>query len=153
MAYPYIASLLPFLDSTRISSVYDYKFERTPNHLSDEQLESYRWSYDDIASKAIERLEERRIEQKDSDNAYKAELYQKLREEAEKGEDPLVAKFWSRAHEVPDWVDWDAIARGQDVGFWRHGWQGLAHLVFRLCIDMLDQLGSLSISAVCLEEW
>jgi hypothetical protein len=113
MAYPYIASWLPFLDSSRVCAVYDYKFERTAEHLSDEDLEKYRWSYDELAARAIDRLEGKK--QSEEAPMQKPNPYEQLQCEATLGEDSVITKFWNEAHSVPDWVDWDAIGRGQDV--------------------------------------
>jgi hypothetical protein len=115
MAYPYIASWLPFLDSSKIRTVYDYKFEKTPDHLSEEVLDKYRLSYDELAAKAIEQLEEKKQERNENSLTQKPNPYELLLREAALGENNIIAEFWDQAHSVPDWVDWNSIERGQNV--------------------------------------
>jgi hypothetical protein len=46
------------------------------------------------------------------------DLYTLLRDHA--SEDEKLGQFWNEANSIPGWVDWDQIARGQDV-FYRYG--------------------------------
>lgn len=112
---PHIKSWLPFLDSNKIQSVYDYKFERTPDHLTDEELDKYRWSYDESASKVVETLDEIKRTRPEMETTLPSGLYEKLHIEATSGKDKLISTFWHKIHELPEWVDWESIARGQDV--------------------------------------
>jgi len=52
------------------------------------------------------------------DSPPKRDLYILLRDNADK--DETLAKLWKEVNTVPEWVDWDQIARGQDV-FYRYG--------------------------------
>ena len=56
------------------------------------------------------------------------DLYAILRDNR-KG-DPLLEKFWDEVSTVPDWVDWDQIARGQDV-FYRYGGATITGLAYQ----------------------
>lgn len=56
------------------------------------------------------------------------DLYLILKEHAET--DPVLNKLWTQANTVPDWVDWDQIARGQDV-FYRYGAANLTGLTYQ----------------------
>lgn len=44
--------------------------------------------------------------------------------------DPKLDELWSQVQTVPDWVDWDQIARGQDV-FYRYGGPALTGLTYQ----------------------
>jgi hypothetical protein len=142
MLYPYLKSALPYLHSTNIHSVYDYKFEWTPDHLTDEQLDSYRYSFDKIASDALDSLDLIKSESGTGNTIQKSDLFEHLSDLAAKEENQIITRFWNEVHTVPDWVDWDAIARGQDVCFLlmrcshRHSSQS------RSCIDILGRHGS-----------
>lgn len=60
--------------------------------------------------------------------APKRDLYVVLRDNAQ--DDPILGRLWSEAHAVPSWVDWDQVARGQDV-FYRYGGPVLTGLAFQ----------------------
>jgi len=64
------------------------------------------------------------------------DLYAILKEHHEN--DPLLTKFWNEVTEVPSWVDWDQIARGQDV-FYRYGGANLTGLAYQ---SLLGGLGA-----------
>jgi hypothetical protein len=58
------------------------------------------------------------------------DLYELLRDNASEG--GALGELWDQVNNIPDWVDWDQIARGQDV-FYRYGGPALTavspHLV------------------------
>jgi hypothetical protein len=58
----------------------------------------------------------------------KRDVYNLLRDHAAK--DPVLAALWKEVNFVPDWVDWEQIARGQDV-FYRYGGPALTGLAFQ----------------------
>ena len=58
----------------------------------------------------------------------KRDLYTLLEEHHDS--DPKLAELWREVQTVPDWVDWDQIARGQDV-FYRYGGPALTGLTFQ----------------------
>lgn len=58
----------------------------------------------------------------------KRDLYKILEEK--KDEDELLGKFWGDLSTVPEWVDWEQIARGQDV-FYRYGGACLTGLAYQ----------------------
>ena len=60
--------------------------------------------------------------------AKKRDLYKLLRDHAHK--DPKLQELWTQVNTVPIWVDWDQIARGQDV-FYRYGGATLTGLAFQ----------------------
>lgn len=104
MAYPY-TPWLPFLDSSKVCAVYDYMFEKTADHLTEEELDKYRWSFDRLAAQAIDRLDEKKQEGHQDAPTPKPNPYDQLQHEAELGEDKVITKFWNEAHSVPGWVD------------------------------------------------
>lgn len=55
---------------------------------------------------------------KEPDFTPKRDLYALLKEHHE--EDESLGKLWTQINAIPDWVDWDQIARGQEV-FYRYG--------------------------------
>lgn len=55
-------------------------------------------------------------------------MYQLLRDNADA--DPKLKELWDQVNAVPEWVDWDQIARGQDV-FYRYGGACLTGLAYQ----------------------
>jgi hypothetical protein len=64
----------------------------------------------------------------------KRDLYAIVKEHAET--DETLGTLWHQLTTVPDWVDWDQIARGQDV-FYRYGGPCLTGLAFQSLIGGL----------------
>lgn len=117
-----------------------YTFQLTPEHLTPEQTYPMKFSYDKLGEAALNRLNEispppRSALPRNSskyaepplgrekgvdavDPPPKRDLYILLRDNAEK--DETLAKLWKEVNTVPEWVDWEQIARGQDV-FYRYG--------------------------------
>jgi len=58
----------------------------------------------------------------------KRDLYELLKDNHEKH--PKLQELWDQVNTIPDWVDWDQIARGQDV-FYRYGGATLTGLAFQ----------------------
>ena len=121
-----------------------YTFQLTPEHLTPERAHPMKFSYDVLGEQALDRLNEisppprsalprnsnKYAEAKagfgDSNEASKSDpnpkrdLYLLLRDHAHR--DETLGKLWQEVNTVPKWVDWDQIARGQDV-FYRYGGQ------------------------------
>ena len=75
----------------------------------------------------------------------KRDLYELLRDNAEK--DEVLGKLWKEVNTVPPWVDWEQIARGQDV-FYRYGGPNLTGLAFQSLLGgMVGRLTCLYIAA------
>jgi hypothetical protein len=133
-------------------SCWGYRFEWTDEHLNPEQLEHMKFSYDVLAEECLDRLnvisppqkgtlprndttrnalssvpgtEE---EKKEPLPAPKRDLYALLEEHHES--DPKLVELWRQVHTVPEWVDWEQVARGQDV-FYRYGGPALTGLTFQ----------------------
>ena len=136
-----------------------YTFQVTPDHLSAEEAQGLKASWDVLADEALSRLnrldtrtpeqsiskEEREIEAHSPienkapkvtpGTVHKRDLYQLLRSCAEN--DIVLASFWSKVNVVPEWVDWAQIARGQDC-FYRYGGPmltGEAQYSVDMCLD------------------
>jgi hypothetical protein len=94
-------------------TVCGYSFTWTESHLSKEELEPFRQQYDTLGAAALERIQAIRQESEKKS----ADVYEVLREH--RTSDPVLAKFWDEVQTVPDWVDWDQLARGQTF-FYRY---------------------------------
>ncbi|MCJ1476469.1 hypothetical protein MMC13_005135 [Lambiella insularis] len=128
-----------------------YTFQLTEDHLTPEKTYPMKHSYDILAEQALDRLNEisppprsalprnsgryAGLEPDRRKGAINAEptpnrrdLYVLLRDHAHT--DDTLGKLWSEVNTVPGWVDWDQIARGQDV-FYRYGGPALTGLAFQ----------------------
>ena len=132
-------------------TAYGYTFQLTEDHLTREEMEPMKYSYDLLGEQAWERLniispppnpalprnspsrhsstdgEKTAIASGESVEP-KRDLYQLLRDNADK--DEVLKTLWEEANTVPSWVDWDQLARGQDV-FYRYGGPILTGLAFQ----------------------
>lgn len=86
--------------------------------VTDETLTSLRYEYDVVASEALEKLYEiTRDELQASCPVPTSDLYEILRKHHE--EDPALQRLWEEVNNVPPWVDWAQIQRGQEF-FYRY---------------------------------
>lgn len=132
-------------------TAYGYTFQLTEDHLTREEMEPMKYSYDLLGEQAWERLniisappdsalprnsplrhsstsgEKTAITSVESSEP-KRDLYELLRDNADK--DEVLGKLWEEVNTVPPWVDWEQIARGQDV-FYRYGGPNLTGLAFQ----------------------
>lgn len=80
-----------------------------------------KYSYDELGAAALEKLQDISSQNdgaKDMRGAReRLDMYTVLRDNHEA--DPVLQKFWTELHTVPEWVDWDQIARGQKF-FYRY---------------------------------
>jgi hypothetical protein len=130
---------------------YGYTFQWTPDHFTPEQMQPLKYSYDVIAEQALNKLDEispppdnalprnqdrtaktEAGKEKEPDFIPKRDLYALLRDHHE--EDEVLDALWKQVNTVPDWVDWDQIARGQDV-FYRYGEVALTTVSILLKLD------------------
>ena len=133
-----------------------YTFQLTNEHLTPEQTHPLKYSYDILGEKALEKLDAlspssqsfvtRKLPQveempdekqltstEDSKEnklvmVAKRDLYVVLRDNAHA--DAVLDELWTEANAVPSWVDWDRVARGQDV-FYRYGGPALTGLAYQ----------------------
>ena len=140
------------LANTVIRSCWGYHFELTDDHLSEEQSEPLKHSYDVLGEECFERLEaispaarpgilprnssasvnaaqiQPSKENEKKISSPKRDLFQLLREH--KDNDPKLQQLWLEVTTIPDWVDWNQIERGQDV-FYRYGGASLVGLAYQ----------------------
>ncbi|KAK2797703.1 hypothetical protein FQN51_008281 [Onygenales sp. PD_10] len=121
--------------------VWGYSFQWTPDHLTDKQMEPMKHTYDKLADECLDILNEispppqkalprgqgTTEQSKDGKEAPKRDLYALLRDNADKYE--KLGEMWNEVNNVPDWVDWAQIERGQEV-FYRYGLPALNALGF-----------------------
>lgn len=100
---------------------WNYTFRWTDQHLSREEIDPLRYKYDELGAAALEKLQKisaQNIRGEDAQGARaRLDLYALLRDNHET--DQVLRKFWDELHTVPDWVDWEQIARGQEF-FYRY---------------------------------
>lgn len=161
MAWPY-----PFRANDRnIHECYGIKFRWTEYHLTSEQLQPMKYTYDVLGEQALEILngisppprsalprnsgKYSEPQQKDGgksdkppEASPKRDLYNILREHA--SNDKKLAELWEESNTVPPWVDWDQIGRGQDV-FYRYGGPSLTGLAFQ---SLLGGMGAFRVVEV-----
>ena len=120
---------------------WDYTFQWTSEHKSAEELHPMKYTYDKLADECLDKLNEispptngtlPRAQSKDGRPSAPRDLYAILRDNADK--DEKLGQLWHEVTNVPDWVDWDQISRGQDV-FYRYGLPAL-NAVWSLFVAM-----------------
>ena len=110
-------------------TAWGYTFQLTPNHLTPEQSHPLKHSYDNLGEQCLDRLNQ--LEPPTGagkEKKPKRDLYRALEEHHDN--DECLRKLWNQVNSVPDWVDWDQIARGQDV-FYRYGGAMLTGLAYQ----------------------
>ena len=128
-----------------------HTFELTSDHLTLEEVQPLKHSYDVLGEECLERLNEisppprsalprnnSQASQKPNNPAVEEgkaaekepqrDLYALLRDNASK--DPKLNELWTEVNTIPPWVDWDQIARGQDV-FYRYGGAAFTGLAYQ----------------------
>ena len=146
-------------ENTRFA--WGYTFQLTAEHLKPEQTYPLKYSYDTLGEETLDRLNHisppattalprnssRSPDKKgsvqngadDTAPAPKRDLFVLLRDNFEK--DEKLGELWKQVNTIPDWVDWDQIARGQEV-FYRYGGPSLTGLAFQ---SLLGGMVSLSL--------
>ena len=108
-----------------------YTFQWTPEHLTPEQMHPMKYSYDVLGEEALNSLErvspplsselprnQSRVKGEKGETKPKRDLYALLKEHHL--EDGRLEELWDEVNTIPEWVDWEQIARGQEV-FYRYG--------------------------------
>ncbi|KAK4115476.1 hypothetical protein N656DRAFT_787196 [Canariomyces notabilis] len=137
-------------NGTRVQA-WDYEFDWTPEHLTSEQLRPMIFSYDELATRCLDRLDDLsplHLRSKTQSKSKVAasndtapgkqhpDLYEVLRERAP--DDETLRQLWDQVTTVPDWVDWAQLERGQKV-FYRYAGPSIVGLTFQ---SLLGGLGS-----------
>lgn len=107
-------------------TAWDYTFQLTPEHMTYEQMHPLKFSYDVLAEECLNVLDNLpaapdsnpEITGETKGPAPKKDLYALLRDNVDYH--PKLKELWDQVNTIPDWVDWDQIARGQEV-FYRYG--------------------------------
>ncbi|KAF2199162.1 hypothetical protein GQ43DRAFT_457344 [Delitschia confertaspora ATCC 74209] len=129
-----------------------YQFEWTPDHLTVEQSEPLKHSYDVLGEECLDILNKisppengslprsnnqqkpnppvqgTEEEKKESLPLPKRDLYALLQEH--QATNPKLSQLWEQVNTIPEWVDWAQIERGQDV-FYRYGGPALTGLTYQ----------------------
>ncbi|THW50358.1 hypothetical protein D6D21_02014 [Aureobasidium pullulans] len=149
-------------DPPNTVSAWGYKFVLTDEHLTLDQMNPLKQRWDYLGEKALNRLNEispppPRSTKKPSEGKEpfpdeekqptpevkpKRDLYAIFRDNAEK--DEVLQELWQQVNTVPEWVDWEQIARGQDV-FYRYGGPVLTGLAYQ---SLLGGLGAARVTEV-----
>lgn len=91
---------------------WSHKFIWTDKHLDPDTMRDLRHDYDHLGAVTLERLLTIKKEQNE-----KGDLYELL--EQYRAGDDILSQFWHETHTVPEWVDWEQLARGQTF-FYRY---------------------------------
>jgi hypothetical protein len=133
----------------------NYHFRWTNLHIPKGQMLPLQYEYDQLGSSVVEKLQN--ISQKQKQDGYEAasDMYTLLRDHH--NEDPVLQTFWDEVHTVPDWVDWDQVARGQKffyryamaniVGFALQGFVG-ENTASASVVEILVRTGGFSIKTL-----
>jgi hypothetical protein len=115
----------------------------TPEHPTVEEMHPLKYTYDVLGEQCFNRLNEispppdstlprnngkfTQDVKAEQQQAHR-DLYVLLKDHADA--DATLGKLWRQVNTVPDWVDWEQIARGQDV-FYRYGGANLTGLAYQ----------------------
>ena len=128
-----------------------YTFQLGPDHLTLEQSHPLKFSYDTLGEECLNVLNEivppqpppanpvgsdqsaqkipsQDVKEKTPAIKAKRDLYLLLIDNIDRHE--KLQQLWNEVNEVPAWVDWDQIARGQEV-FYRYGGATLTGLAYQ----------------------
>lgn len=98
-------------------TIWDYTFTWTSEHPNVDDIRGLLYSYDKLATDALDSLDKYSSPAEQGGCPHggngKKDIYELLKEHA--GDDAVLGELWNHVTQVPDWVDWDQIARGQQV--------------------------------------
>ncbi|KAK4242116.1 hypothetical protein C8A03DRAFT_40537 [Achaetomium macrosporum] len=128
---------------------WNYEFKWTPDHRTAEELRPLIFSYDELATRCLDRFDDllapcprgkrKTVKEGAGDTCPHSglpDLYELLKTRAP--EDETLQELWDQVNTIPDWVDWDQIERGQRV-FYRYAGPSIVGLTFQ---SLLGGLGS-----------
>jgi hypothetical protein len=93
---------------------YGHDFRWTPLHKNAEELNALVYTYDKLATDALDRLNEITPS---GPNPHGRDWFKLVQDHASEG--GVIGELWDQLNTVPDWVDWEQIERGQKV-LWRY---------------------------------
>lgn len=100
-------------------TLWNHSFRWTSEHRSPERLRTLLFSYDKLANDALDRLDQylpagaKQVKCPHGEEKGQKDIYTLLQEHA--SDDEVLGELWRDVSQVPDWVDWEQIARGQQV--------------------------------------
>lgn len=119
-------------------TTYGYKFRVTEDHYTEEELKPMLQNYDVIGTEALSALDELfpppppragwYAKSKSEDAQPDRDTYALLRDN--RGRDSRLQKLWDQVNDVPEWVDWEQIKRGQET-FYRYAPGAVAGFAFQ----------------------
>lgn len=133
----------PFRKKTaNTRTCWGYTFDLGPDHLTPEKAYPLKHTYDVLAEEALDVLNDlfpsdsvlpstEATAEKTVPNGKtkpRRDLYLLLRDNHHKH--AKLTELWNQVNDIPEWVDWDQIARGQDV-FYRYGGATLTGLAYQ----------------------
>jgi hypothetical protein len=124
--------------------VWGYDFKWTADHLTAEELRPLIYSYDELATRCLDRFDDLQSQERDLSSPHhekapekgRPDLYELLKKHAPG--DETLRQLWDQVNTVPDWVDWAQIERGQNV-FYRYAGPSIVGLTFS---SLLGGMGS-----------
>lgn len=99
--------------------VWGHQYRWTPQHQTAPELRHLLYSYDEVANDALDRIDEisppltKGWKCPHASGPGQRDIYALLQEHAP--HDKTLGKLWYEVTNVPDWVDWEQIQRGQRV--------------------------------------
>ncbi|EME78032.1 uncharacterized protein MYCFIDRAFT_191312 [Pseudocercospora fijiensis CIRAD86] len=117
-----------------------HRFRWTADHLSREEYNRLRMTYDELAEDCLDILESK-FAPAHAKPSSPIDAYALL--EKHHAEDPTLSRLWSEVTELPPWVDWEQIARGQDL-YYRYGAATLTALAYQSLIGGTGSSGDVS---------
>jgi hypothetical protein len=125
-------------------TVWGYHFRWTADHLTAEELRPLIYSYDELATRCLDRFDDLQSQEKNLSSPHRGkepekgrpDLYELLKKHAPR--DETLRQLWDQLNTVPDWVDWAQIERGQNV-FYRYAGPSIVGLTFS---SLLGGMGS-----------
>lgn len=104
----------------QVQKCWDYEFAWTSDHRTAEELNPLRYSFDTLAGDCLGPLNSLAQSHSGEDNPspWKTDMFALLQDNY--CEHDALEKLWTQVNTIPDWVDWNQIARGQEV-YYRYG--------------------------------
>ena len=134
----------PLDSNTKLRTPCGYSFRPTSKHFTLAQVAVLKQSYDVLGEEAFIRLNAlappdtaaaaRNVKRaasgaaKGEKQAVERDTYALL--EKHQAEDEVLGKLWKEVNEVPDWVEWEQIERGQEV-LWRYAAPSMVGFAFQ----------------------
>lgn len=104
-----------------VVGTHGYKFQWTDLHPSINDVQKMLHTYDKLANDVLDRLDELSPPTDQPPKGcpmHSRDMYSLVKQYADS--DKTVGKLWEQVTEVPDWVDWEQIRRGQKLVYQYH---------------------------------